>query len=298
MGLLDYFEEKGLEGTVSELIDDYFSQNQENEKIKVLRQKLSTYLTSKIKKTKKSLQKLQDNTKSEEKAALYLKKADLIMSNLYALKDFSQIAQVYDYESEKNIEIKLDETKSLKENANNYYKLYQKAKTSLEKTQEVLERMLGEKSYFDQSLYALQEAESLLELIDLEQELGFSSKMNQNGKPEMGIFETKIAGFQVYVGKNNKQNDYIISKLSRDEDLWFHTRLCAGSHVLLKVPKGSKDPDDKTIFECAKLAKKHSSGKKSSKVGVIYTKRRYLKKPPGASLGYVTYKNEKEIIVD
>ena len=85
----------------------------------------------------------------------------------------------------------------------------------------------------------------------------------------------------------------IVSKLSRDEDLWFHTKDCAGSHVLLKCEK----PSDNMILECAKLAKKYSKGSLSSKVGVIYTKRKYLKKPPKANLGYVTYKNEREIIL-
>jgi len=84
-----------------------------------------------------------------------------------------------------------------------------------------------------------------------------------------------------------------ISKLSKDEDLWFHTKNCAGSHVLLK----GKNPTQDLILECAKYAKQYSSASTSSKVGIIYTKRKNLKKPPKANLGYVTYKNEKEIIL-
>ena len=103
--------------------------------------------------------------------------------------------------------------------------------------------------------------------------------------------------FTAFVGKNNKQNDYIVSKLARDEDLWFHVHNCAGSHVLLRVEAG-QEPDEKVIFDCAKLAKEYSSAKNSSKVGVIYTQRKFIKKPPGANLGYVIYKGEKEIIID
>ena len=88
----------------------------------------------------------------------------------------------------------------------------------------------------------------------------------------------------------------IVSKISRGEDYWFHTQNTPGSHILLKVPD-SNEPDEKTIYECCKLAKKYSSAKDSTKAGVIYTKRKFLKKPPAANLGYVTYKNEKEIIV-
>ena len=99
---------------------------------------------------------------------------------------------------------------------------------------------------------------------------------------------------RIYIGRNNKQNDYIISKLASDDDLWFHTKDCPGSHVLLKT----QNLTDELILECAKLAKENSQGKNSSKIGVIYTKRKYLRKPPKANLGYVTYKNEKEIIID
>lgn len=97
----------------------------------------------------------------------------------------------------------------------------------------------------------------------------------------------------MFVGRNNRQNDYIVSKLSRDEDIWLHTKDCAGSHVLLRCD----NPSDELILKCAELAKEYSKGKNSSKVGVIYTKRKYLKKPPAANLGYVTYKNEREIIL-
>ena len=96
------------------------------------------------------------------------------------------------------------------------------------------------------------------------------------------------------IRKSGFRIDYIISKLAKDEDLWFHTKDCAGSHVLLK----GDNPPDNLILECAKLAKENSSAPDSSKIGVIYTKRKYLRKPPKANLGYVTYKNEKEIIID
>ena len=105
--------------------------------------------------------------------------------------------------------------------------------------------------------------------------------------------ELEVEGFKVWVGRNNRQNDYIVSKLSREEDYWFHIKDCAGSHVLLRC----EQPSDRLIFECAKLAKEYSSAKLTSKAGVIYTKRKYLKKPPKANLGYVTYKCEKEIVV-
>ena len=116
-------------------------------------------------------------------------------------------------------------------------------------------------------------------------------KMLRIKEKEHSLLKININSFEVYVGKNNKQNDYIISKLSKDEDYWFHTRLCAGSHVLLKVRE--TEPDEVTLFECCKLAREYSSATQPSKVGVIYTKRKFIKKPPKAPLGYVIYKNAR-----
>ncbi len=119
-------------------------------------------------------------------------------------------------------------------------------------------------------------------------------KQKRNCK-KINIEKVIIEGFEVYIGKNNKQNDYIVSRLAKDEDIWFHTRLCAGSHILLKTL--GKEPNEEVIFECCKLARKYSSAAQPSKVGIIYTKAKNLRKPPAAPLGYVTYKNEKEILV-
>ncbi len=83
--------------------------------------------------------------------------------------------------------------------------------------------------------------------------------------------------------------------MAKDEDYWFHVKSCAGSHVLMKV--NEKEPDEGTIFECCKLAREYSSAKMPSKVGVIFTKRKFVKKPPESPLGYVIYKNEKEVLV-
>ena len=147
--------------------------------------------------------------------------------------------------------------------------------------------------YYEQILYSVDIANSIDDFYEIEAELKPETNIKKDKRTAVKPLEFEIEGCKVYVGRNNRQNDYIVSKLSRDEDYWFHTKDCAGSHVLLRCDK----PSDKLIFECAKLAKEYSKGKNSSKVGVIYTKRKFLKKPPGANLGYVTYKGEQEIIV-
>jgi predicted ribosome quality control (RQC) complex YloA/Tae2 family protein len=150
-----------------------------------------------------------------------------------------------------------------------------------------------EKTYLENILYSIENADNT-DLQEISTELGVQN-IKQHKKEIPHIMKVNINGFEVYIGKNNKQNDYIISKISKDEDYWFHTRLCAGSHVLLKVQEN--EPDEETLFECCKLARQYSSATQPSKVGVIYTKRKYIKKPPAAPLGYVTYKNEREVLV-
>lgn len=270
-------------------IDSYYAQIISDDKIKRVKSDCALIVNKKIKKDKTSLKKIQSaNDKDYDKYRLY---GDLIMANLYNNKDYLKTINVYDYENNCEISIELDETKTLKDNANRYYKLYNKSKTAHEKMQEMSLKLKENIEYNEQILYSLELANDMDELLEIKSEIEPEKQVKSTKK--VMIEPLQIEGFDVYVGKNNRQNDYIVSKLSKDEDLWFHTRDCAGSHVLLKC----ENPSDKLIFECAKLAKKYSKGSLSSKVSVIYTKRKHLKKPPKANLGYVIYKCEQEILV-
>lgn len=288
---------------VNEIIDNYFANLQEDEKIKSIKSRLLTLSKTKLKKITTSLQKIKKQSTNAIVMDSYRKIGDLIMANLgrnaINNKDFSSEIEVLDWETNLPLKIKLDKAKTLKENANQYYKLYTKAKTANLKTEEMIQSLQHEKEYLEQILYSIEVAETITDLVEIDEEINKEAKGKQQKTKSNAAtpFTIHHSSFTIYVGKNNKQNDYIVSKLARDEDLWFHVHNCAGSHVLLKIEAGQK-PDDKIIFECAKLAKEHSTAKDSSKVGIIYTKRKFLKKPPGANLGYVTYSHEKEIIVD
>ena len=155
--------------------------------------------------------------------------------------------------------------------------------------------MKKELIYLESLIYTINAAESIQDLSELRDETDKTTTETKNNSKLIKPIKINLQNETViYIGKNNKQNDYIISKLADEDDLWFHAKDCPGSHVLLKTKKTTEE----LILQCAKLAKQYSSASKSSKVGVIYTKRKYLKKPPKANLGYVTYKNEKEIVID
>ena len=248
-----------------------------------------------MKKAKNSLDKINRQLQKEKNAEKYRKYGDLIMANLYNLKEYSRNCTLIDWETNQEITIDLDETKTLKDNANRYFKLYNKSKRSSEKLKELKQELEDEIGYCTQTLYTIGAASNNDILNEIKEEV---LSVDVPKKTQVSNIESReIQGFTVYIGKNNKQNDFIISKLAKDNDMWFHSHNCAGSHVLLKLPNG-EEPNDKLIFECAKLAKNNSQGANSSKIGIIYTRRKYLRKPPAANLGYVTYKNEQEIIID
>ncbi len=278
--------------SVNDMIDEYFSHHIEENKIKTITQELKTLINKKLAKHIKNKTLMQEQLQKEENCFEYRHFGDLIMANLYNGKDFVPKIEVYDWENTANISIELDPMLTLKDNANKFYKRYNKSKKSIEKINEMLAENEIQIEYLEQTLYSLEAASSYSELQEIKSEI-LPLYQPEKKQKTTELMEKEIDGCKIFIGRNNKQNDYIVSKLSKDEDYWFHTHGCAGSHVLLKCT----EPTDKLIFECAKLAKEYSSAKLTSKVGVIYTKCKYLKKPPKAPLGYVTYKNEEEIIV-
>lgn len=282
------------QNSVNDMIDCYYAHHINLDKFSVLQGNYIAEIKKKIKKVKNSLAKMEQqaqNGSSYDKFRLF---GDLIMANLYNNPDYSDKITVFDYENNKDITIKLDATKTLKENANVFYKKYNKDKTSKLKLEELGAVLKLNVEYLEQVLYSLENAKSLEDLAEIIPELDDKqSKEKVLTKPASPL-EIELNGYKIYIGKNNRQNDYIVSKLGKDDDLWFHTKDCAGSHVLLK----GSNPPDSVILKCCELAKQYSSASTSSKIGVIYTKHKYLRKPPKANPGYVTYKNEKEIIID
>lgn len=277
----------------NEIIDNYYANLTEHEKFQSLKSKYANEIKNRYNKVSKSLIQMNYQLKKSADANKFRLWGDLIMANLYNLKDFSDCANVYDYENDKNITVVLDKTKSLKENANLFYKKYNKSKTANIKLKELVENQNLERIYLQQLLYSVESAENISELNQISPEIEGNDKSIKIEANKINCINIDD-NTKIYIGKNNKQNDYIVSKLASEDDLWFHTKDCPGSHILLKT----QNITNELILYCAKLAKEHSSASNSSKIGVIYTKRKYLRKPPKANLGYVTYRNEKEIIID
>ena len=285
--------QKGDNITTNEFVDDYFASLQEKIIIKNERSRLVALIRPKLKKTNNAIDKILILLKKRDNTEKYKLYGELLTANLYVKADYTNEIELFDYINNKNIIIELDPAKTLNENAQRYYKLYTKSKTTKERSKEVLEGLRIEKEYLETLIYSVDAAKSIKDLEEIRAEL-IPEEKNKQRKPST-IMKVNIKGFDAYIGRNNKQNDFIVSKLAKDEDYWFHTKLCAGSHVLLKVQK--EEPDEEVLYECCKLAREYSSATQPSKIGVIYTKAKNLRKPPAAPLGYVTYKNEHEVLV-
>ncbi len=249
---------------ISSSIDNYFSKEICKELITSKKSKLKRLTNSQIKKLEKMISDAPDDKKAQE----YKQKADAIMANLH-------------------IDGKIEE-------AQKNYKLYKKAlKTfehSLERTNEAKEKL----NYFEEILFNIENSFDFLELNEIEQEL--ENKKTKTSAPSK-INKIEYKGYDIYIGKNNKQNDYLISKVAQGEDLWFHGLNYPSAHIILKIPNNKKEPSKEIIEYCAKLTKENSKASSGGKASIIMTKRKNLKKPPNTYPGYVTYKNEIEIVI-
>ena len=275
-------------------IDDYFAAIQEGVNVRNERSRLTAIIYPKSKKVTGSIDKISALLKKRDKTEKYKLFGELLTAYSYLKADYKQEVEVFDYVNNQNISIELDSTKTMNENAQRYFKLYAKSKATKEKSEEMLNNLTIEKEYLENILYSINRAEAITDFEDIKSEV-LPDEKKPKKQEQSEIMKIDYKGFEILIGRNNRQNDLIISKLAKDNDYWFHTRLCAGSHVLLKVKE--KEPDEDILFECCKLAREYSSASQPSKVGVIYTKAKNLRKPPAAPLGYVTYKNEKEVLV-
>lgn len=281
--------------SVNSMIDDYFSFYMEKSVVTALKQSLLTIANKELKKNKTTLDKQENQAGRLDKALVQKRKADIIMANLYQLKQGVAKVKLNDFETGELVEIDMDEALSPVENANRYYKLYSKAKTAFEVATEMMVQTKERISYYENLVFQIESAQKYEVLADIEEEL-IPKNTKQKKSVLPAVEEVSVNGFRVFIGKNNKQNDYIFSKISMPEDVWFHAYNSPGSHVLVKLYE-KKEIDDDTLVKVARIAKKYSKQSASLKASIIYTKRKYLKRPPNTPAGYVTYKNEQEIVV-
>ena len=278
---------------INEMIDKYFSFHQNKFIIEQIKSKINKHINSELNRLNNIKNKQEQQIKKSDEANDYKLKADIITANIYKIKQCEKKAILYDFKGNK-IEIELDENKTASENANQYYTLYKKAKTAYEYAMERLKETKAEILYYKEMQYFYNNTETIEDLNNLYDEITEENDNKDIAENEQNVDMFEIEGFKIYAGKNKKQNDYILSKLSNGEDLWLHPLNAAGAHVIVKTNK-EKVPDN-VLLQAAKITKEYSSQKNNSKTSIIWTKRKYVKKAVKKQ-AFVTYKNEEEIIV-
>lgn len=236
-----------------------------------------------------------------EKARLY---GELLTANLHMLKGGMDKAAVLNYYSpeQEMLAIPMDKQLSPGGNAQRYYKKYQKLKAARDMAIIQREQTLNELNYLEGQLDNLTKCtveNELAELIEELKELGYI-KRDKGGKKKMKQAASKPMHFlskngaDIFVGKNNRQNDELTLKLAAPNDIWLHTKNIPGSHVIIK---GAAEGDNETLEQAALLAAYFSRARGSENVPVDYTPKKFVKKPAGAKPGMVIYTTNKTAYV-
>lgn len=304
---------EGLENlpspSMNNLIEDFVGGRDQTNKLKQKKDHLQRLLKKEILKLEKRYDLNQEKIRDLEKAEDYRIWADLLTANLYQLKQGNQaIVENYYSPDLENITITMDEQLTPNQNAQKYYKRYNKAKSGASHAQEQIQLVLEESSYLESILTSIDTAGDLKTLEEIQDEMTEADllkdrnkdrKNNKRRKKERDTLPEKIifAGFDIYVGKNNRQNDYLTMKFATGADLWFHAKDLAGAHVLIKNPDRKEIPDQ-VIEKAARLAAERSRGKDLRSIPVDYTLKKHVKKPKGARPGFVTYERAQTITIN
>lgn len=236
-----------------------------------------------------------------EKCRLY---GELLTANLHSLKSGTDTAAVDNYYADpvERIAIPLDRQLTPGENAQRYYKKYQKLKAARDMAIVQREQTLSELNYLEGQLDNLTKCTAENELSELIEELKDQGyiKRDKGGKKKMKLAASKpmhfvsSTGADIYVGKNNRQNDELTLHFASPNDIWMHAKNIPGSHVIVK---GAGEQDTAAMTEAALLAAYYSRARGSENVAVDYTPRKYVKKPAGAKPGMVIYTTNKTAYV-
>ncbi|MNS57947.1 hypothetical protein D3C72_908500 [compost metagenome] len=245
--------------------------------------------------------------KSEE-ADRYRELGDLITAHMWAIQPGLASVEVTDFyhPDAPTVTLVLDPQLTASENAQRYFRKYQKARDGRAAVEGLIATGSVELAYLEQVATAVEQAIELRDLAEIAEELGELTgkrpsspqkgvRRGQAEPPPAPLAFKSSDGLAILVGKNNKQNDYLTFKVARPHDVWLHTQNIPGSHVLVQA---EGEVPEQTLHEAAMLAAYFSQARDSNQVPVVYTRRKFVKKPRGAKPGMVIYEQERTLFVN
>lgn len=289
--------------SVSRCMEDYYGDKAQRDTVKQKVSDLLRFLQNERTKNIKKLDNLNKDLEEAGDADRYRIFGELLFASLHQIQKGDREAKLVNFydEEQATVTIPLDPLLTPSDNAQRYFKKYNKYKNSLAVIDEQLIKTREEINYIENLLQQLSHA-SLNDIDEIRDELiqqGYlrdrnrkTKKKKKNDKPTLHVY-TSSEGIELYVGKNNLQNEYVTNRLASSNDTWLHTKDIPGSHVVIR----SSEYGDATLQEAAQLAAYYSQAKESSSVPVDYTLIRHVRKPNGAKPGFVIYDNQKTLFV-
>ena len=288
--------------SASEMLDTFYVQKdrilRSSQRTLELRRLVSTCIERCVKKHDMQ-QKTLAEIANRDKYRIY---GELLTANIYAVKKGMTTFCALNFYDGSELEIPLDPQKTSAENAQAYFKRYNKEKRTFVALQDQIKQNGTELSYLESVMQALSSPLGDADISEIRDELaeqGFVKKKNVRRGPKQKkaapLMFRSSDGFEIYIGKNNKQNDELTLKFALGNDIWLHTKNIHGSHVIIRT-NGAEVPDQ-TLLEAANAAACFSQARASSSVPVDYTVKKNVKKPTGSMPGMVIYEKNKTVYV-
>ena len=289
--------------SISECIDNFYIDNIQSQTQKYNKADLIKVIQNNIDRCNKKISIHTDAIREAGNADTYRLYGELLTANIYQVPKNASSVKLINYYTNEPVEIPLNSAISVQKNMQKYYKKYNKAKTTLEYANKQLKIAIDDLNYFENLMQLLDLSNSIAEINEIREELISQNYIKQKRKKKGAkiplstkpLHFVSSDGFDIFVGKNNRQNDKLTLKTSRASDIWLHTKDIPGSHVIIK--QNGKDIPQSTIIEAAIVAAYHSKAAISANVPVDYTEIRNVKKPTGAKPGMVIFENNRTIFV-
>ena len=292
-----YFE------TLNEGLNAYFKTTITSNVISEKKKSLLKYVDSQIKKFKKIEKNIKVDLKKNENFENYKNIGDILAANMHQIKYGMKKVTVFDFYNNQEITINLDPLLSPNDNLNFYYNKYNKGKRTISALNLRFCDIQNEIKYFEEIKMFIEKENDFIGIEEIENELNLSDnrnkiknkiKLNKTKKRELLSFDYK--GFQIFVGRNNKENEEISFSKGQPNDIWMHIKDIPGSHVLI-LRNNQELPEDVLIY-AANLACEYSKAKKGDKVTVDYCERKFIKKIKNSKPGNVTYTNFHSLLIN
>lgn len=299
---------EGLESlefdTPSEMLDAVYSKRDKDDRLGQKASALKKTVTTRLSKDKSKMSNLKKDLLEAENREQYRVFGDLLSANFHMVEPGQKEIALQNFYSEdlEEILIPLDEKISAPLNAQRFYKKYGKLKTAENILNEQIEETQIEIDYLESVLSTIELTEDISALDEIKDELieqGYikrGAQKKKKSKMEIANYlELKKDGFDILVGRNNRENDLLTHKIARRNDIWLHAQGIPGSHVIIKT-EGKDVPED-VIKYAAKLAAYNSKGRNSGSIEVDYTLKQNVKRSPANKPGLVNYTDFKTILV-